>query len=150
MNTEEYFDKIRDLIIGKKIKGTKTVETTARDGFGYSINGDALVLEDGTILNLYMSEFDCCASAYGEWDIPNLEAGITDVQFHVSQDREPDVYDDGAHYSRATITILHNQNSVTTADCYANDGNAGYYFSVLNLEVKLPTGEVIDEAILSA
>jgi hypothetical protein len=145
---EEYFDKVRDLIVGKKIKGTETVEAT--DRFGYSVTGDALVLEDGTILNLYMSESDCCASAYGEWDIPNLEAGITDVQFHVSQDREPSEYDDGSHESRATITILHNQNSVTTANCYADDGNGGYYFSVLNLEIRLPNGEHEDEIILSA
>lgn len=150
MTTEEYFDKIRDLIVGKKIKQTTTVEMTATDGFGRRVNGDALILEDGTLLNLYMSESDCCARAYGEWDIPNLEAGITDIQFHVSQDREPDEYDDGSHESRATITILHNQNSVTTASCYADDGNGGYYFSVLNLEIRLPSGEYEDEIILSA
>lgn len=150
MATEEYFNKVRDLIVGKKIKGIGAVETAARNGLGAPVTGNAIVLEDSTILNLYMSESDCCARAYGEWDIHNLEAGITDIQFHVSQDHEPDGYDDGSHYSRATITILHNQNSVTTADCYANDGNAGYYFSMLNLEVKLPTGEVIDETILSA
>lgn len=150
MTTEEYFDKIRDLIVGKKIKQTTTVETTATDGFGNRVEGSALILEDGTMLNLYMSESDCCASAYGEWDIPTLEAGITDIQFHVSRDRKPDEYDEGAHESRATITILHNQNAVTTANCYANDGNGGYYFSVLNLEIRLPDGEYEDEIILSA
>lgn len=153
METEEYFNKVRDLIVGKKIEEIKTVKTTARDGFGYSVYGDALVLEDGTILNLYMSDSDCCASAYGEWNIKTLEAGITDIRFNVTADSEesyPDSEYDYSSYSSATITVLHNQNPLANAECYANDGNYGYYFSMLNLEVKLPTGEVIDETILSA
>lgn len=153
MNTEEYFNKVRDLIVGKKITGTKRVETNERDGFGYSVDGDALVLEDGTILNLYMSDSDCCANAYGEWNIPTLEAGITDIRFNVEAngvESYPDSEWDYSTHSSATITILHNQNPLATAECYADDGSAGYYFSVLNLEVKLPTGEVFDEAILSA
>lgn len=153
MATEEYFNKVRGLIVGKKIKGIEKSETTARDGFGYSVTGDALILEDGTILNLYMSESDCCAGAYGEWNIKTLEAGITDIRFNINADSVesyPDDSYDGSHHSSATITILHNQNSLATAECYADDGNSGYYFSMLNLEVKLPTGEVIDETILSA
>lgn len=153
MSTEEYFNKVRDLIVGKKITGTKTVKATARDGFGYSVDGDALVLEDGTILNLYMSDADCCASAYGEWNIETLEAGITDIRFNIDEDNVdsfPELDCDDSYHSSATITVLHNQNPLATAECYADAGISGYYFSVLNLEVKLPTGEVFDEAILSA
>lgn len=150
-NMEEYFNKVRELIVGKKIKGVSETTTTARDGFGRKVTGDALVLEDGTTLSLYMSESDCCAGARGEWDTDDrLEAGITDIQFNIHDEFSEAEWDDGSHFSRATITVLHNQNGLATAECYANDGNAGYYFSMLNLEVVVPnSSEVLDETILS-
>jgi hypothetical protein len=112
-------------------------------------DGAKLVLNDGTVLHLYMSYSDCCAQASGEWVIQpdSLEAIITDVRFDLVADREDD--GDGAT-SQAIITLLHNQNPVALADCSANDGNGGYYFSVLSLSVLVPGTEAIDVEVISA
>ncbi|QRY51828.1 DUF7448 domain-containing protein [Mycolicibacterium septicum] len=138
MSEENVFDvaPIRELIVGKRVASVVD-------------NGAKLVLEDGTALHLYMSASDCCASAYGDWVIQpdSLEAIITDVKFDLLADRE---YDGDGATSRATITILHNQNPVALADCYANDGNGGYYFSVLSLKVEVPNGADVDLDVISA
>lgn len=88
-------------------------------------NGANLVLDDGTVLRLYESDSDCCAHAHGARVIQpdSLDAIITDVKFDLLADREDN--GDGAT-SRAKITVLHNQNPVALADCYADDGNGGY------------------------
>lgn len=124
--------KIRERIEGKRVVSVR-------------MDGAQLVLDDGTILHLYMSDSDCCANAYGDWVIrpDELEAIITDVKFDLLADREDD--GDGAT-SHAKITILHNQNPLALADCYANDGNGGYYFSVLSLNVSVPG---VDEDIVT-
>jgi len=118
--------EIRERIEGKRIDGV--------DG-----RGD-LILDDGTVLRLYESAQDCCASAYGDWVVePDyLDAIITGVRYDLLADREDN--GDGSD-SRATITILHNQNPLALADCIANDGNGGYYFSVLSLSVVVPGRE---------
>ena len=131
METDDYFKKVKDLIVGKKI--TKLTD-------------DTILLDDGTELELYESAQDCCAIAYGEWTGGDLEAGITDIVFN-EDDAVDDEWDESS--VTGTITILHNQNKVATAECHANNGNGGYYFSVLNLKVKLPNGETLDEEILS-
>lgn len=104
-------------------------------------DGTRLVLNDGTVLHLYMSDNDCCASADGKWVIqPDaLEAIITGVQ--VAPDADRSGYDGDGNTNYATISILHNQNPIALADCYANDGNGGYYFSVLSLRVVMPGDE---------
>lgn len=112
-------------------------------------DGETLTLNDGMTLRLYMSDHDCCASAEGEWVThpEALEAIITDVKVEVTADRED--APDGAT-STAVITVLHNQNPIAQADCYANDGNGGYYFSVLSLAIQTPTDKVIDMEVISA
>jgi hypothetical protein len=103
-----------------------------------SVAGDrnsVMYLDDGTVLRLYQSESDCCASAYGEWvlDPDNLDAMITDVQVKFDEERSGDDGDGCTNY--VTIAILHNQNPVAQADCQANDGNGGYYYSILSLDI---------------
>lgn len=116
--------------IRKRIEGKRVV--SVENG------GENLLLDDGTLLRLYMSASDCCASASGEWVIqPDaLEAIITDVKVVPDEERSGDDGDGITNY--ATVSILHNQNPIALADCYANDGNGGYYFSVLSLNVSVP------------
>jgi hypothetical protein len=123
---------VTDQIIAR-IKGRRVVQV---DGIGDS----RLTLDDGTVLELYMSESDCCASAAGEWVIqPDaLEAIITNVT--VAYDLERSGYDGDTVVNYATITILHNQNPIALAECSANAGNGNYYFSALSLAVRIPPG----------
>lgn len=132
----EDLSNIRERIEGKRVVAVED-------------DGAKLILNDGTVLHLYMSDSDCCASAAGEWVIQpdTLEAIITDVKIDILADREDD--GDGAT-SRAKITILHNQNPVALADCYANDGNGGYYYSVLSLSIEVPGSEAVDMEVVSA
>ena len=37
---------------------------------------------------------------------------------------------------RNTVTIYHNQNPIAIADCEADAGNGGYYYSVCSLVIK--------------
>lgn len=114
-----------------------------------SADKNTLTLDDGMTLRLYMSESDCCASANGAWIThpETLEAIITDVKVEVTKDHE---YDGDGHTTEAVITILHNQNPVAQADCYANDGNGGYYFSTLSLSIQTPTEDVIDLRVIES
>lgn len=120
--TDTTIDDIRARIEGKRVT---------------SATGDLLTLDDGTTLHLYMSASDCCAHASGEWVThpDNLEAVITDVKIEVTEQNKDD--GDGST-STAVVTILHNQNPIAQAACYANDGNGGYYFSVLSMCVRVP------------
>lgn len=43
--------------------------------------------------------------------------------------------DGGTTENRNTVTIYHNQNPIALAECEANDGNGGYYYSVGSLVV---------------
>lgn len=91
-----------------------------------------LLLEDGTKVTIEMSESDCCASAGGEFQDVKLDAVITDVEIG-EQVREVD--DWGTTTSTNTVTIYHNQNPIALAECEANDGNGGYYYSVRSLVI---------------
>lgn len=124
----------------KRIEGRRVV----------SANGSTLTLDDGTVLQLYMSDSDCCAYAHGEWVLqPDaLEAIITSVQ--ITPDEERSGYDGDGTTNYATVTILHNQNPIALADCYASDGNGGYYFSVLSLAVRAPDDDVFDMEIVAS
>ena len=132
----QVYQAIRKRILGKKIKEIK--------------DDSVLVLEDGTRLELYESGQACCAGAYGDWKIlesDDLEAGITDIEFVDRHHYEGDDLD-GA-YSTMNINILHNQNPLASAECFADAGNGGYYFSALSLRVVVPglkdlTWEVLD------
>lgn len=109
---------------------------------------DTLTLDDGTTLRLYESEQDCCAAAFGDWEIldpDRLEAAITNVDY------EDTSYHDGdTRIAKCRITILHNQNPIALGDGYANAGNGGYYFSVLSLEITVDGTPVYDEEVISA
>lgn len=127
--------------IRERIEGKRVVEAS----------DTTLLLDDGTMLSLYCSDSDCCANAAGSWVIQpdSLEAIITDVK--VTPDEERSGHDGDGTTNYATIAILHNQNPIVLADCYANDGNGGYYFSVLSLRVVVPgADDSVDVKVLES
>lgn len=68
--------------------------------------------------------------AYGDWKLlENFEGVITDVKFKATEEYR------GYTKNRLFITIYHNQNEIAQAECYSDNGNDGYYFSVLSVEV---------------
>ena len=92
---------------------------------------DFLLLEDGTKVTIEMSESDCCAYADGEFKNVKLDAVITDVKIG-----EPTKFDNGDGTTcENTVTIYHNQNPIALAECEANDGNGGYYYSVASIVI---------------
>lgn len=130
-----FLDELRERVVGKRVVSV-------------SESGSGLRLDDGTTLLLYMSDSDCCASACGDWviDQDRLDAIITNVTIS-----GPEFTDDGdGGYSECMITILHNQNPVALGECYADNGNGGYYFSVLSLTVTSPFGEPLDAVVLTS
>ena len=133
-----FVDELRERVVGKRVVSV-------------SESGSELRLDDGTTLLLYMSESDCCASACGDWviDQDRLDAIITNVTISAPEYTH-DGDDWGGGHSECKITILHNQNPVALGECYADNGNGGYYFSVLSLAVASPFGEPLDAAVLSS
>lgn len=110
-------EEIKEEIIFKKIK---------------SWDKDKLVLDDGTEITVECSEWDCCAWAGGEFKDVELDAVITDIQIHSKGDN---IYNGDGHDSYADVIIYHNKNEIAKAECSANDGNGGYYYSVCALRV---------------
>lgn len=98
---------------------------------------DKLYLDDGTIVSIEMTDNDCCAYAFGEFKDVKLEALITDVKIgdYVDHRFDIDAEFDDEYEKHNTVTIYSNQNPVAQADCYANAGNGGYYFSVCSLVI---------------
>ena len=76
-----------------------------------------------------------CASAGGEFKDVKLDAVITDVEFGEPEVDEGDE-DFGEYSMRNTVTLYHNQNPIAIADCEADAGNGGYYYSVCSLVIK--------------
>ena len=95
---------------------------------------DSLTLDDGTVVTIEESEQDCCAHAGGEFKDVILDAVITDIKLGEATTTGEDEYDGSENY--VTVTIFHNQNPIALAECAANDGNGGYYYSVCSLVVK--------------
>lgn len=93
---------------------------------------DHIELEDGTKVTIEMSESDCCAYAGGEFKDVKLDAIITDIKIG---EQETVGCEDGSSESYNTVTIYHNQNPVALAECEANDGNGGFYYSVGSLVI---------------
>jgi hypothetical protein len=93
---------------------------------------DFLLLEDGTKVTIEMSESDCCAYAGGEFKDVKLDAVITDIKIGEQVMKEEYC---GTTENRNTVTIYHNQNPIALAECEANDGNGGYYYSVGSLVI---------------
>lgn len=87
---------------------------------------DKLVLDDGTIVTLETSEWDCCAGAYGEFSNVELDAAITDIVIG----EQVDIPDDDTIVSQVELKIFHNRNVIAEAEMTADAGNGGYYYSV--------------------
>ncbi|OFK59872.1 hypothetical protein HMPREF2809_11780, partial [Enterococcus sp. HMSC055G03] len=92
-----------------------------------------LILEDGTKMEVVCSESDCCAWAEGEFKNVKLDAVITDIKIFDKGNR---LYNGDGHTSYAEVVVYHNRNEIAKAECTANDGNGGYYYSVCALKVK--------------
>ena len=139
---KQALEDIKRRIVGKKISKI--------DGGLCGDSGPVLLLDDGTEVSLFEDVQYCCAGAYGNWkilDAENLEAGITDIEFEQTADSEED---GDSYFSSAVITILHNQNPLATAECYADAGNGGFYFSSLSLRIELPDGGEYDTGVIGA
>ena len=95
-------------------------------------DADYLLLENGVKVTIEMSENDCCACAGGEFQNVTLDAVITDIKIG-EQTKEED--DFGITTSTNTVIIYHNQNSIALAECEADNGNGGYYYSVASLVI---------------
>ncbi|MDV2621956.1 DUF7448 domain-containing protein [Pediococcus acidilactici] len=94
---------------------------------------DKLVLENGTVLSIEESESDCCAWAGGEFENVKLDAVITDVGDPEIKQGD-DEYNEGEMLGK--VTLFHNLNPVAVANCSADRGGSGYYYSVCSLAIK--------------
>lgn len=115
---------------------------------GKSPTGDnaTLHLKNGVTLEIYESDYDCCATAYGDWELHKpFHGGITNVEY-TTETRDHDF--PGETTSYCTITILHENRTLATARGTASNGNSGYYFSVLSIQVKLHDTPTDDFEIL--
>lgn len=91
-----------------------------------------LILEDGTKVTIEMSENDCCAWAGGNFKDVKLDAVITDLKL---EDIGKFPLFDGQTMRKTLVTIYHNQNPIALAECQADNGNGGYYYSVGSLVI---------------
>ena len=99
-----------------------------------------ITLEDGLVLSIECTEQDCCAWASGEFKDVILDAVITDV----SEPVVANVPDDDTVVNTAIVTIYHNQNPIAVADCRADAGNGGYYYSVCSFVVGEDIYKIVD------
>ena len=111
----EEFDNIKEKLLFKKISTWGT---------------SGIMLDDGTTVTIECSEQDCCAWAGGEFKEVVLDAVITDVKLGEKTSEEDD-----SRTNYVTVTIFHNQNPIALADCYADNGNGGYYYSICSLVI---------------
>ena len=110
--------ELRDLILYKRIN---------------KWDAKKLELEDGTIIKIEMSDYDCCAYACGEFIDAKLDAVITDFEVVKVNDDRDDTDDEITN--KVIVKIYHNQNPIALAECSANNGNGGYYYSVASLVI---------------
>ena len=89
-------------------------------------DADKLLLDDGTVITLEMSESDCCAYAGGEFSNVKLDAVITNVEVGEPED----ISDFDTTINKVKVTLFHNQNPIALAEMEADAGNGGYYYSV--------------------
>ena len=95
-------------------------------------DNNSLTLSDGTKVTIECTNNDCCAWAGGEFKDVTLDAIVTDVTIgEITTFGDPS-YEET---NEVTITVYHNQNPIALAECYANNGNGGYYYSVCSLVV---------------
>ena len=58
-------NKLKELLLYKEIE---------------SAEDNTLILKDGTQIEFYLSDYDCCAGAYGDWILSdNFEGCITHI-----------------------------------------------------------------------
>ena len=95
-------------------------------------NKDKLVLSDGMVVTIEMSESDCCAYAGGIFKDVKLDAVITNVELG----EETSYYDGDRTTNSNTLTFFHNLNPIAVASMAADDGNGGYYYSVGSVVIK--------------
>lgn len=89
-------------------------------------SADKLVLDDGTIVTLEMSENDCCAFAGGSFSDVTLDAVITGIVIG-----DPiSIPDSDTTVNQVHLKIFHNQNTIAQAQMTADAGNGNYYYSV--------------------
>ena len=117
MTEDKYVEELKQSLLYKTI--------TAWDN-------NSLTLSDGTRVTIECTDNDCCAWAGGEFKGAILDAIITDVSIG-----EITTYGDPCDMTtnNVTITVYHNQNPIALAECYADNGNGGYYYSVCSLVV---------------
>ena len=95
-------------------------------------NEDKLVLNDGLVVTIEMSESDCCAFAGGQFKDVKLDAVITNVELG----EETSYFNSNYTTNSNTLTFFHNLNPIAVADMTADDGNGGYYYSVGSVVIK--------------
>lgn len=100
----------------------------------------SLTLEDGLVLKIEETEQDCCACAGGIFKDVVLDAVITDISEPVIEN----VPDDDTIVNKAIVTIYHNQNPIAIADCCADAGNGGYYYSVCSFVIGTDLYKIVD------
>ena len=95
-------------------------------------DNNSLTLSDGTKVTIECTNNDCCAWAGGEFKNVTLDAIVTDVTIgEITTFGDPH----DMTTNEVTITVYHNQNPIALAECYADNGNGGYYYSVCSLVV---------------
>ena len=95
-------------------------------------DSNSLTLNDGTKVTIECTDNDCCAWAGGEFKDVTLDAIVTDVTIgEITTHGDPH----DMTTNEVTITVYHNQNPIALAECYADNGNGGYYYSVCSLVV---------------
>ena len=124
----ENYEEIKDKILYKRIK---------------EWDKNKLVLEDGTKLSIVETEQDCCAEAHGDFKDVVLDAVITDI----SEPEIINVLDYDTNINTAKVTIYHNLNPIAIADCYADAGNGGYYYSICAFKVEIDNSEHIYQIV---
>lgn len=93
---------------------------------------DHLKLDDGSIITIEKTDYDCCAMAYGEFKDAKLEAVITDIRFN-----KPSLnYCEDESYTTQEVVFIHNQNKIAQADLYADNGNEDHYYSVVAFKIR--------------
>ena len=95
-------------------------------------DSNSLTLSDGTKVTIECTNNECCAWAGGEFKDVTLDAIVTDVTIGgITTFGDPC----DMTTNKVTITVYHNQNPIALAECYADNGNGGYYYSVCSLVV---------------
>ena len=99
-----------------------------------------LVLDDGRVLKIKLLDSDCCAYGDGEFVRGMLDAVITDVKLECIKSHE----DDNELIKEAVLMIYNNMNPVAQALLQCDNGNGGYYYSVLGVTLDGDPFSLID------